>query len=103
MTGERVLAGVARYLTVVGMVLPLVYITPNVLFEISGYFGRVDFLAWMCDLALLLSLPWEMLATVLIVVRWRELPQRFWITYCLNGLLAYLSLPTYRVHFELYR
>ena len=100
---ERILAGVARYMTVVGMILPVVYLAPIALFEISGYFGRLDLLTWMSDLAMLLSVPWELLATVLIILRWRDLPQRFWITYCVNGLLAYLSLPIYRMHFGLYR
>ena len=52
---------------------------------------------------MLLSVPWELIATVLIILHWRDLPQRFWITYCVNGLLAYLSLPIYRMHFGLYR
>jgi hypothetical protein len=84
------------------MILPAAYVIPIALSEISGYFGRLDLLAWMGDLAMLLSLPWELLATVLIIVRWRDLPQRFWIAYCANGLLAYLSLPLYRMHFGLY-
>ena len=100
---ERILAGVARYVTVVGMILPAAYVAPIALFEISGYFGRLEWLAWMSDLAMLLSVPWELIATVLIILRWRDLPQRFWITYCVNGLLAYLSLPIYRMHFGLYR
>jgi hypothetical protein len=99
---ERVFAGMTRYLIVVGIVLPTAYAAPNVLFAISSYFGRLDFLGWMSDLALLLSIPWELIATVLIIFRWRDLPQRFWIVYCVNGLLAYLSLPIYRMHFGLY-
>jgi amino acid permease len=73
------------------------------LFEVSGYLGRSELLAWMSDLAILLSLPWELTAVGLIVVRWRDLPQRFWIVFCVNGLLAYMSLPIYRMHFGLYR
>ena len=41
----------------------------------------------------------ETCLTVLIAVRWRDLPQRFWITYCVNAVLVYLSLPIYRMHF----
>ena len=99
---ERMLAAVARYLTVLGMVLPVAYVAPMVLFEISSYLGRLSFLGWLSDLALLLSVPWELIATVLVILRWRDLPQRFWIAYCVNGLLAYLSLPIYRMHFGLY-
>jgi len=100
---ERILAGVTRYITVLGIILPAAYVAPIVLSEISSYFGRLDLLAGMSDLAMLLSVPWELVATVLIILRWRDLPQRFWITYCVNGLLAYLSLPIYRMHFGLYR
>jgi hypothetical protein len=100
---ERILTGVAQYLTVVGMILPAAYVAPIVLFQISSLFGRLDLLVGMSDLAILLSVPWELLATILIVIRWRDLSQRFWITYCVNGLLAYLSLPIYRMHFGLYR
>jgi len=100
---ERILAEAARYVTVLGMILPLSYALPIALFEVSGFFSRLNLLAWMSDLALLLSVPWELIATVLIILRWRDLPQRFWITYCVNGLLAYLSLPIYRMHFGLYR
>lgn len=100
---ERILAEAARYVIVLGMILPLSYVLPMALFEVSGYFARLDFLAWISDLALLLSIPWELIATALITLRWRDLPQRFWITYCVNALLAYLSLPIYRMHFGLYR
>jgi hypothetical protein len=92
----------ARYLTAVGMILPPAYVMPIALSEISGYLGRMDLLARMADLAGLLSVPWEMVATLLIIFRWRDLPQRFWILYCVNGLLAYMSLPIYRMHFGLY-
>lgn len=91
-----------HYVTLVGIILPVAYVMPMVLFMISGNFGRLDLLAWMSDLALLLSAPWEFLATVLIILRWRDLPQRFWILYIVNGFLAYLSLPIYRMHFGLY-
>ena len=102
-TRERILAMGAQYITAAGMILPPAYVIPIALSEISGYFGRLDLLAWMGDLAMLLSLPWELIATVLIVVRWRDLSQRFWILYFVNGFLAYISLPLYRMHFGLYR
>ena len=99
---ERILAEVTRYLTVLGMILPVAYVAPMALFEVSSYLGRLGLLSWLSDLAILLSLPWELIATLLIILRWRDLPQRFWIVYCVNGLLAYLSLPIYRMHFGLY-
>lgn len=102
-TRERILAMGARYVTAVGMILPPAYVIPIALSEISDYFGRLDVLAWMGDLAMLLSVPWEVVATVLIILRWRDLPQRFWITYCVNGFLAYISLPIYLRHFGIFR
>lgn len=99
---ERIAEAVVRYFTAAGMVLPAAYAIPIALSDISGFFGQSDLLAWMGDLAMLLSLPWQLIATGLIVVRWRDLSQRFWILYCVNGVLAYLSLPIYRMHFGLY-
>jgi len=99
---EQFLAGATRYLTAAGMILPPAYVIPIALSEISGFFGRLDLLAWMGDLAMLLSVPWEIAATVLIIFRWRDLPQRFWITYCVNGFLAYISLPIYLHHFGVF-
>jgi hypothetical protein len=101
-TREQLLTRATAYITVAGMTLPLAYVIPMVLSEISGYFGRLDLLAWMSDLAILASLPWESIATALIVLRWRSLSQRFWILYCVNAVLAYISLPIYRMHFGLY-
>jgi hypothetical protein len=99
---ERTLAGIVKYLTLVGIILPVAYVAPIALSQISTYFGRLDFLAFMSDLAILLAIPWELAATVLIVLRWQDLPQRFWITYCVNGFLAYTSIPIYRMHFGFY-
>jgi len=99
---EQILAGVTRYFTWLGMALPVAYVAPMVLFEISRYLGRMSILGWLSDLAILLSLPWELVATLVFALRWRDLPQRFWITYCVNGLLTYLSLSIYRMHFGLY-
>ncbi len=100
---ERVLQIATKYVTAFGLILPLAYVTPIVLSEVSTYFGRLSLLTFMSDLAQLASVPWEIVATVLIVLRWRDLPQRFWILYCVNGLLAYISLPIYTMHFGLYR
>jgi hypothetical protein len=55
---EQILATVARYVTAAGLILPLSYVLPMVLFEVSSYFGRLGLLAWMSDLAMLLSVPW---------------------------------------------
>ena len=82
--------------------MPVAYVLPIILFEVSSYLARLDLLAWLSDLAILLSLPWELLAILLIALRWRDLPQRFWIVFCVNGILAYMSLPIYRMHFGLY-
>jgi hypothetical protein len=101
-TREQILATAAKYVTAVGTLLPVAYVLPIALSEISTYFGRLGLLAWMSDLALLLSLPWELIAVILIVLRWRDLTQRFWIVSCVNGILAYMSLPVYRMHFGLY-
>lgn len=99
---ERTAEAAIRYFTAAGMILPAAYAIPIALSDISGFFGQSDLLAWMGDLAMLLSLPWELIATMLIFVRWRDLSQRFWILYFVNGVLAYLSLPVYRMHFGLY-
>lgn len=100
---EQIIARLAKYATTMGIVLALAYVIPIILTQISSVFGRLDLLIWMQDLALLLSIPWEVAATVLIVLHWRDLPQRFWITYCVNGFLAYISLPIYLMHFGIYR
>ena len=97
------MARAARYIIAAGMILPFAYVIPIALAEISGYFGQLDLLVWMSDLAMLGSIPWEIVATVLAILRWRDLPQRFWILYCINAYLAYTSLPIYLMHFGLYR
>jgi hypothetical protein len=102
-TSENFLAKAVKFVLAIGIALPIAYAIPVALSEISSYFGRFDLLTWMGDLAQLLSVPWEIVATVLIAFRWRDLPQRFWILYCVNGLLAYISLPIYTMHFGVYR
>jgi len=99
---ERILVVTVKFITAVGMTLPAAYVVSIGLSEISGYFRSSDVVGWMLDYATLVSVPWEVIATVLVIVRWRELPQRFWIIYCINGLLAYLSFPIYRYHFGLF-
>lgn len=101
-TREQLFSGATKYLTLAGMILPIVYFVPIMLAEISSYFGRLHFLIILGDVALLLSLPWELVATVLIVLRWRDLPQRFWIIFCINAYLVYTALPAYRVLISLY-
>jgi len=101
-TRAQILETATKFITAAGTILPLAYVIPIALADISAYFGRLDWLAGMNDLAVLLSVPWEIAATLLIVVRWRDLPQRFWILYCVNGILAYLALPVYRMHFGWY-
>ena len=101
-TRERKLAMVVGLVTIMGMTLPAAYVLSIGLSEISGYLARMDAVGWMLDYATVFSVPWEAVATVLVIVRWRDLPQRFWITYCINGFLAYLSLPIYRYHFGIF-
>jgi len=102
-TRERFLVRVGGFVTAVGMTLPAAYVLAIGLSEISGYLARLDAVGWMLDYATIFSVPWEAVATVLVILRWRDLPQRFWITYCINGFLAYVSLPIYLMHFGIYR
>ncbi len=101
-TRERILVRVVGFVTTVGMTLPAAYVLSIGLSDISRYLARLDALEWMFDYAMLASVPWEAAATVLVIVRWRDLPQRFWITYCLNGFLAYISLPICLHHFGIF-
>ena len=93
---------VVGIVTVVGMILPAAYALSIALSDISNHLARLDVVGWMLDVAALLSVPWEAVATVLIIMRWRDLPQRFWIVYCVNGFLAYMSFPIYRYHFGIF-
>ena len=99
---ERILARVVGLVTVMGMTLPAAYALSIGLSDVSNHLARMDVVGWMLDYATVFSVPWEIVATVVVIVRWRDLPQRFWITYCLNGLLAYMSIPIYRYHFGLF-
>ena len=100
---ERILARVVAFVTWVGITLPVAYVLSIGLSDISNYLARLDAVGWMLDYASVFSVPWEVVATAVIIFRWRDLPQRFWILYCVNGFLAYSSLPIYRMHFGLYR
>lgn len=102
-TRERILVSVVGLVTVVGTTLPVAYALSIGLSEVSNYLARLDAVGWMLDYATVFSVPWEAVATVLVIMRWRDLPQRFWITYCINGFLAYVSLPIYLMHFGVYR
>ena len=101
-TRERILVRVVGFVTTAGMTLPAAYVLSIGLSEISGYLARLDVVGWMLDYAMVFSVPWEAVATVLAITRWRDLPQRFWITYCINGFLAYISLPIYLYHFGIF-
>jgi hypothetical protein len=67
--------------------------------EVSFHLARLTVIAWLFDGALVFSVPWVLVATAVVVVWWRELPQRFWVLYCANGFLAYNALPLYAMHF----
>jgi len=101
-TRERILSGVVRFVCAIGMTLPAAYVLSIGLSDISNYLARLDALEWMFDYAMLASVPWEVVATVLVIARWRDLPQRFWITYCINAFLAYISLPIYLHQFGIF-
>lgn len=98
-TRQQALARVVGFFTTVGMALSAAYVLSIGLSEVSGYLARLEAVGWMLDFATVFSVPWEAVATVLVILRWRDLPQRFWITYFINGFLAYFSLPIYLMHF----
>ena len=100
---QKTLNGIVRFMTAVGTALPIAYVLSIALSDLSNYLARLAVVGWMLDFASLVSVPWEALATIVIIVRFRDLAQRFWILYCVNGVLAYLSFPIYRMHFGLYR
>jgi hypothetical protein len=100
---ERILDRIVSFVTWVGITLPVAYVLSIGLSDLSNYLARTDLVGWMLDYASVFSVPWEIVATIIVMVRWRDLPQRFWILFCVNGLLAYMSFPIYRMHFGLYR
>lgn len=100
---ERVLNRIVSLVSWVGMTLPTSYVLSIALSDLSNYLARTDVVGWMLDYASIVSVPWEIVATVVVIIRWRDLPQRFWILFCVNGFLAYISFPIYRMHFGLYR
>lgn len=100
---ERILEKIVSFVTWVGITLPIAYVLSIGLSDLSNYLARTEVVGWMMDFASILSVPWEIVATLVVFVRWRDLPQRFWILFCVNGFLAYISLPIYLMHFGLYR
>jgi hypothetical protein len=100
---EWILDGIVSFVSWVGITLPVAYVLSIGLSDLSSYLARTEVVGWMMDFASILSVPWEMVATIVVIVRWRDLPQRFWILFCVNGFLAYTSLPIYLMHFGLYR
>ena len=99
---ERVLDRIVSLVTWVGMTLPVAYALSIALSDLSNYLARTELVGWMLDYASVFSVPWEIIATLVVILRWRDLPQRFWILYCVNGFLAYISLPIYLMHFGIY-
>ena len=99
---ERVLDRIVSLVTWVGMTLPVAYALSIALSDLSNYLARTELVGWMLDYASVFSVPWEIIATLVVILRWRDLPQRFWILYCVNGFLTYISLPIYLMHFGIY-
>ena len=100
---ERILDRIVSLVTWLGITLPVAYVLSIGLSDLSSYLARTEVVGWMMDFASILSVPWEIVATIVVFVRWRDLQQRFWILFCVNGFLAYISLPIYLMHFGLYR
>jgi len=100
---ERVLERIVSFVTWVGITLPVAYVLSIALSDLSNYLARTDLVGWMLDYASIFSVPWELVATLVVILRWRDLPQRFWILFCVNGFLSYISLPIYLMHFGIYR
>ena len=100
---ERVLDRIVSLVTWVGMTPPVAYALSIALSDLSNYLARTELVGWMLDYASVFSVPWELIATLVVILRWRDLPQRFWILLCVNGFLTYISLPIYLMHFGIYR
>ena len=100
---ERVLDRIVSFVTWVGITLPVAYVLSIALSDLSNYLARTELVGWMLDYASIFSVPWELVATLVVILRWRDLPQRFWILLCVNGFLTYISLPIYLMHFGIYR
>jgi hypothetical protein len=99
---ERFLNVFVKVLTGFGIGLVVCYVASIVLSDLSNFLARQEFIGWMADLASVFSVPWELVATIVVILRWRDLPQRFWILYIANGFLAYISLPIYTMHFGIH-
>jgi hypothetical protein len=103
---ERIFARCVGIVSTVGISLPLALALPLALeffdyLSRSRYLDQLDALNWigqaLAVYSLALSVPWVAIGTVLVIIRWRDLPQRFWIAYLINALLACISLQT---HFD---
>jgi len=90
---------IVRAVTIAGVALPAAALLSLGLSGVSSYLARLTAVAWLFDAALVFSIPWIVVATVVAALFWRDLPQRFWIMYCTNGLLAYNAFPLYTMHF----
>jgi len=95
----RLREGLVRVVTWVGIALPAAALLSLGLSGVSSYLARQTVVAWLFDGSLVFSVPWILVATVVAALCWRDLPQRFWVLYCINGLLAYNALPLYTMHF----
>jgi hypothetical protein len=91
-----------KLMTWFGISLPVCYVASIAASDLSNFLARQDFIGWMADYASVFSVPWEVLATLVVILRWRDLTQRFWILYIANGFLAYISLPIYEMHFGIH-
>jgi hypothetical protein len=96
---ERILKEALGWLIRFGTTLPAAFLVCTGLEDASNHFAKLDCLDDILNIAALLSVPWIGIATAVVILRWRDLPQRFWILYCINALLAYFSLPIYLFHF----
>ncbi len=99
---DKFLKVFVKVVTGFGISLPVCYVASIAISDLSNYLARLDIVGWMGDYASVFSVPWELVATLVIILRWRDLTQRFWILYCVNGFLAYIALPIYTMHFGIH-
>src|SRR5579863_7796882 len=99
---EKAMNIFTRIFTSIGLTLPICYVAAIAFSDLSNFLARQAFVGWIGDYASVFSVPWELAATVVVIFRWRDLTQRFWILYIANGFLAYISWPIYKMHFGWY-
>lgn len=101
---QRIDGRSAGFFTTIGMTLPVAFILSSIgLMDIQRILGlrllRGEALRLIVDSAfrymLVLGAPWEAIATIIVAARWRDVPQRFWVTYCVNVLFVCSSLLFY--------